>query len=266
MAAAVLCNWTVASNFSSSADCLIPSADLRAGRSGTCRDESRRYKARSGCQPSAPRISLCTVAHLTSTLVDNIAVVGYKVYDFLPASACLPVQEICFAGECLNARLGIRTSLMSAPTCLSHTGPSAIERRKFLVRLPGDRAGGGPWGQAAMAYLTQGVFEEVRSHLQTYPGSSLADVCRALHIERHTVERVVRRATGKCFRDFRREALLQRALNLLQYEPGKSIKEIAFMLGFRSTRSFDRFVLASCGHTPTHLRQSSPVNTSKRPK
>ena len=117
-----------------------------------------------------------------------------------------------------------------------------------------------------MAYLTQGVFEEVRSHLRTYPGSSLADLCRALHIERHTVQRAVRRATGKCFRDFRREALFGRARDLLWCEPGSSIKEIAFRLGFRSTRSFDRFVLTSCGQTPTQLRKRSPVSSSRRYK
>lgn len=115
-----------------------------------------------------------------------------------------------------------------------------------------------------MAYLTQGVFEQVRAHLRIHPSTSLADVCRALRIERHTIERAVRRATGKCFRDFRREALFTRARELLCCEPDRSIKEIAFTLGFNSTRSFDRFVLRSCGHTPTKLRQSSPVNTSRR--
>ncbi|HEX5412971.1 MAG TPA: helix-turn-helix domain-containing protein [Terriglobia bacterium] len=117
-----------------------------------------------------------------------------------------------------------------------------------------------------MAYLTRGVFEQVQLHLRVHPSSSLADLCRALHIERHTIERAVRGSTGKCFREFRREALLRSACELLWCEPGKSIKEIAFMLGFSSTRSFDRFVLTSCGHTPTKLRQSSPLNTSGRLK
>lgn len=117
-----------------------------------------------------------------------------------------------------------------------------------------------------MAYLTQGVFEQVRAHLRIHPSNSLADVCRALHIERHTIERAVRRATGKCFRDFRREVLFRRARDLLRCEPGKSIKEIAFTLGFRSTRSFDRFIVATCGHTPTQLRKEPPANSSRRPK
>jgi|SRR5690242_2719676 len=117
-----------------------------------------------------------------------------------------------------------------------------------------------------MAYLTQGVFEQVELHLRIYPSDSLADLCRSLNIERDTIERAVRTATGKCFRDFRREALFRRARDLLWSEPGKSIKEIAFMLGFRSTRSFDRFMLTNCGHTPTQLRKESPANTPRRPK
>jgi transcriptional regulator GlxA family with amidase domain len=117
-----------------------------------------------------------------------------------------------------------------------------------------------------MAYLTQGVFEQVQSRLRTHPSSSLADLCHSLNMERHTIERAVRTITGKCFREFRREALFWRARDLLRCEPGKSTKEIAFTLGFRSTRSFDRFIVTTCGRTPTQLRKELTASTPRRPK
>jgi hypothetical protein len=120
-------SWTLESNSSSSAERLIP---LR------------------GAGATHPlRVSAGAVTHLTNTLVDYIAVVGYKVYGSLPAKACVPVQQICPAGQCLNRRSGIRNSSISAPICPSHTGPSAIQRKKFLARCPEESVGRAPGGR-----------------------------------------------------------------------------------------------------------------------
>lgn len=81
--------------------------------------------------------------------------------------------------------------------------------------------------------------------------ASLNDVARETGVERHVVERLVRSFTGKSFRELQREVLLARSAGLLRR--GKSIKEVAFDVGFGSPQAFHRFVRRASGRTPTAL-------------
>jgi adenylylsulfate kinase-like enzyme/AraC-like DNA-binding protein len=84
---------------------------------------------------------------------------------------------------------------------------------------------------------------------------TLREVAREVGVERHTIEKVVRSATGQSFRQFQGALLFERAKILL--EQGKSIKEVAFELGFGHPQSFHRFVRKSAGVTPSSLRRKA---------
>ena len=76
-----------------------------------------------------------------------------------------------------------------------------------------------------------------------------------LGVGRHTLEKSVKAATGKNFREYRATVLLDQARRRLGQNPNLSIKEIAFSIGFRSQRSFCRFIKATAGCSPKALRE-----------
>jgi sulfate adenylyltransferase len=82
---------------------------------------------------------------------------------------------------------------------------------------------------------------------------TLSEVARLVGVERHTVEKAVRSVTGQTFRQLQRSLLIERAKLLLAQ--GRSIKEVAFDLGFASPQSFHRFVRSTSGKTPSWFRQ-----------
>src|SRR5262249_41226801 len=98
------------------------------------------------------------------------------------------------------------------------------------------------------------LFVRIRQRMEVSPFLQLVDLSDALRIERHTIEKAVKEATGSTFRDLRAEILLKRAIRLLGDNPGHSIKEISFSLGYNSQRSFCRFVRTTAGCSPTELR------------
>jgi AraC-like DNA-binding protein len=63
-------------------------------------------------------------------------------------------------------------------------------------------------------------------------------------------------ATGGSFRDLGKFHILNKARELLATCPNISIKQLSFELGYKSLRAFDRFILKSCGLTPTSLRKT----------
>jgi adenylyl-sulfate kinase len=85
----------------------------------------------------------------------------------------------------------------------------------------------------------------------------LKDVAREVGVERHTVERTVRSVAGQSFRDLQQKLLLERATILLGR--GRSIKEVAFDLGFGSPQAFHRFVRRASGQTPASLQVARSV-------
>lgn len=109
-----------------------------------------------------------------------------------------------------------------------------------------------------MAYDSKTLFVNVNHYLNSAPCPSLGELSERLQIGRHTIEKVIRMATGKTFRELRSSILLDRAKNSLAEHPNRSIKELSFDLGYNSPRSFCRFVKTVSGCTPKELRQQLP--------
>lgn len=105
-----------------------------------------------------------------------------------------------------------------------------------------------------MAYDANRIFLQVVQQLEMTPSVSLAQLSSNLGIERHTIEKTVKNATGSTFREFRARALLKRACGLLTDQSNRSIKEVAFALGYRSQSSFSRFIRAATGYSAKELR------------
>jgi AraC-like DNA-binding protein len=116
-----------------------------------------------------------------------------------------------------------------------------------------------------MSYDLGAVFKRATAALHEDPSQGLKAVSEALGVERHTIERAFRLNVGKPFSLFRRELLLERSLELLASKPTQSIKEIAFLLGYKSQRAFARFIRNSFGCCPCELRKQSAISSSRRP-
>ena len=106
-----------------------------------------------------------------------------------------------------------------------------------------------------MTYHFAKLFERVKFCLESAPGLSLNDISDRVGVGRHTVLRVVKGATGKTFREFRNSLVLDKATSLLGGEPNTQIKEIAYIVGYQSHRSFCRFIRATTGRSPRQFRE-----------
>lgn len=105
-----------------------------------------------------------------------------------------------------------------------------------------------------MAYQLASLARLVLERLRLSAGTSLAGAAHELKVERHTLERALRKATGKTFRELRAEVVGKKAVALLSAEPNRSVKEVAFSLGYQSPRAFSRFLKRTLGSTPAAAR------------
>jgi AraC-like DNA-binding protein len=106
-----------------------------------------------------------------------------------------------------------------------------------------------------MAYDLAGLAKQAVALLKQKPGLGLVAVAEAVGAERHTVERAFQLSVRMSFRDFRRELLCRKTVELFGLNPGASISETAFALGYQWERAFARFVRNSFGCTPSDLRR-----------
>jgi transcriptional regulator GlxA family with amidase domain len=111
-----------------------------------------------------------------------------------------------------------------------------------------------------MAYDLNGLYTRIQRNLSSTPYMSLHELSVRLRVERHTIEKAVKKATSKTFREMRNLLLLEHARGLLDGNPNQSIKEVAFKLGYRSQRSFSRFIKSSLGCSPKELRADARFN------
>jgi len=109
-----------------------------------------------------------------------------------------------------------------------------------------------------MAYHLVQLAGLVRKHLDAEPRLTLAELSRRLGVCRQTLEKAVRAATGKSFRQCRAESLAVKARGLLAADGAHSIKEVSYTLGYRSPQAFARFVKIACGCSPSQLREDGP--------
>ncbi len=105
-----------------------------------------------------------------------------------------------------------------------------------------------------MAYDLARLFEHASSALDLNPRISLRALSRRLHVDRHTLERAIHRNSGKTFRRLQHNVLLRKALKLLTSDEALSVKEVGFLLGYRSSRAFSRLIYVAFGCCPSKLR------------
>jgi AraC-like DNA-binding protein len=115
-----------------------------------------------------------------------------------------------------------------------------------------------------MSYDKSLLFNKILLFIHQKPLSLLSDVCQELRISRGTLEKAIYMATGKTFRRFREEVLLESATTLLSSRPTSSIKEISVDLGFKSARSFARAIKRICGFSPEQLRADTSQTRTGR--
>jgi len=114
-----------------------------------------------------------------------------------------------------------------------------------------------------MAYDLSGLFNLLCRHLNSYPGMSLATLSLRVRVERHTIERIIKSASGMTFRQLRNHLMLERAKVLMRTRPDLNIKEIAFELSYGSHRAFSRFIKENACCSPSELRQKALLEMSE---
>lgn len=102
-----------------------------------------------------------------------------------------------------------------------------------------------------MTYNRSRLLQEIDDRLHRQPRLPLHDLEKELGIGRHTIEKVVRTATGKSFREYQSQILLAKASRMLTGREFLQIKQVAFSLGYFCTKSFSRYFKAHTGVTPS---------------
>ncbi len=108
-----------------------------------------------------------------------------------------------------------------------------------------------------MAYNHLLIFKELDAALSQSANLKLGRFAEGIHIDRHTIEKAVRSATSKSFREYKRQRLLKDARRMLIEEFNLSEKEIAFRLGYASRDAFCRFIKINTGKCPGKIRHVS---------
>jgi methylphosphotriester-DNA--protein-cysteine methyltransferase len=83
-----------------------------------------------------------------------------------------------------------------------------------------------------LAYDTDGLVERVLRFLCHTPAGSLQSFARVHRVDRHTVNRALKRTVGKSYRTIRREMQTTRLVELMSETPGASVKELASAMGY----------------------------------
>jgi AraC-like DNA-binding protein len=104
-------------------------------------------------------------------------------------------------------------------------------------------------GGNIMVYDLHRIFLQVTRHVGVMPSISLTRLSNNLGVERHTIAKAIKNATGLSFREFRNSVLLKHACGLLKDESNRTIKEVAFAVGYQSQGSLSRFIRIATGHS-----------------
>ncbi len=138
---------------------------------------------------------------------------------------------------------------------MSHTPLSRFTCliRNFMVdetTIPEGFLGGGE----SVAYEPHGLSVKVATLLLSSPRMRLSEIAERLRVERHTLDRALRKAMGKTFRGLRLQIVAKEAKALLAAHPPRAVKEVAFLLGYKSPQAFSHFVKRTLRTTPTAIR------------
>ena len=105
-----------------------------------------------------------------------------------------------------------------------------------------------------MSYDHKLLFETLLQSLHARPFYSLQGLAQEFHVSRGTLEKAVSMATGKTFRRFREEILVNHLVNSFAARPGCTVREMSVALGYKSPRSFARAIRRGSGLSPEELR------------
>ena len=114
-----------------------------------------------------------------------------------------------------------------------------------------------------MTYNASRLLQTIDNRLCHDPRASLLTLERDLGVGRHTIEKVIRATTGKSFRDYQAEKALSKAMQLLNGTDALQIKQVAFSLGYCSTKSFSRYFKARTGMTPSAFIALAPEKSNE---
>ncbi len=111
-----------------------------------------------------------------------------------------------------------------------------------------------------MSYDRRQVFIRVESLLASAPRTSLASLARHVGVSRHTLEAIMRQVTGKTFREYQKQIVLQKTLHLVTTEGTLSQRAIAATVGYRSPEAFCRFFKRTTGTTLRQIKRRQAMH------
>ena len=106
-----------------------------------------------------------------------------------------------------------------------------------------------------MTYNLINLFVEADSRLSDNPQLHLYDLAKELGVSSRTIETAIQLGCGKTYRQLKKQKRLEK-LQVLLSRGGLSRKEVAALIGFRSTEAFSRFVRSNTGKPPSELQKS----------
>ena len=114
-----------------------------------------------------------------------------------------------------------------------------------------------------MSYDHSLLFERICNRLHDNPRSSIEKLSRELIVGSRTIQDIVFRQSDKTFSALREEILIAKIRQIFTSQPGLSIKEVSYAVGY-SPRSFGRAVKRASGFSPRRFR--SLLASQTRPK
>lgn len=105
-----------------------------------------------------------------------------------------------------------------------------------------------------MSYDPKLLFERISISLQENPCLLLRELSQRINVSERTIKNAVQSSTDRNFRCLRDEFLLMRVKEMFASEPGISIKELSFAIGFKSASAFARAIKRTSGSSPEELR------------
>jgi AraC-like DNA-binding protein len=119
-----------------------------------------------------------------------------------------------------------------------------------------------------MTYNMSRLLQQIDGQLQKQPRLALHDLEKQLGVGRHTIEKAIRRATGKSFREYQSQQVLAEATRMLSGSALLQIKQVALSLGYSSPKSFSRYFKSHVGVTPSAFManpaSSGPKSAQRR--
>jgi len=113
-----------------------------------------------------------------------------------------------------------------------------------------------------MTYDPRWVVAAAERHLQRTPSLRLNAMASACGVSRATLTRALKTEALVSYRQLKQRCLRDIADALLEETPQRSIKEVAFALGFATPGSFARWLKLTTGHTPLIRRRRLSARTN----